>query len=129
MSLTHQVLTTYKNSAGTVVAITDSYTDDFEVQLDHATAASTTNEEIDFAITYANVKCMLMYSDQTVTVKSNSTGAPGDTFTLTAAKALVWNTDRHESCPITSNITKVYVTNTNTSAANLKFRFLLDQVP
>jgi hypothetical protein len=129
MSLKHTVGTVYKTNAGTIVSLTDDYTDDAEIVIDHATAASTTNQEIDFAVTYANIQCMVMYSDQTVLVKTNSTGAPGDTITLTAKKALIWNTDRHESCPITSNITKVYVTNTNTSAANLAFRFLLDQVP
>jgi hypothetical protein len=51
MSVTHQVLTTYKSRRRHIVAITDSYTDDFEISLDHSTAASTTNQEIDFAIT------------------------------------------------------------------------------
>lgn len=129
MSVVHQVGVVYKSDAGTVASVTDSYTDDVEIAVDHATAASTTNEEIDIALTLANIKCMLLYSDQTVILKTNSTGAPGDTITLTAKKAVVWNTDSLYAKPFTSAVTKVFVTNSNTSAANLKFRFLLDQVP
>lgn len=128
MSVTHSIGVVYKSDAGTIASVTDTYTDDFEVAIDHATAAATTNEEIDIALTVANIKSMLLYSDQTVTVKTNSTVAV-QTLTLTAKKAVVWATDHIETCPLTSNVTKIFVTNSGSSAANLKFRFLLDQVP
>jgi hypothetical protein len=127
MSFTHSIGVTYKTAEGTISSTTDTYTADAEYALDDVVAASTTNKEFDMALTGANIKSMVLYSDQAVTIKTNSTGSPSDTIALAAKIQLVWNTDSHFSLPFAGNVTKFFVTNAGGVAANLKFRFLSNQ--
>lgn len=128
MSFTHSTGITYKTAEGTIASTTDTYTADAEYALDDVVAASTTNKEFDLALTKNNIKSMVLYSDQAVTINTNSTGAgASDTIVLAAKIQLVWNTDSHFSIPFSGNVTKFYVTNSGGVAANLKFRFLANQ--
>lgn len=123
---THSVGITYKTAEGTITSTTDSYTADAEYVIDETIAASTTNKEIDLSLTKANIKSMVMYSDQAVVIKTNSTVA-SDTITLAAKVQLVWNTDSQFTIPFAGNITKFFITNSGGVAANVKFRFLANQ--
>lgn len=127
MSFTHSVGITYKTAEGTISSTTDTYTADAEMALDDQVAASTTNKEFDLSLTQANIKSMVLYSDQAVTVKTNSATSPSDTINLAAKIQLVWNTDSHFSIPFSGNVTKFFITNSGGVAANLKFRFLANQ--
>ena len=127
MSFTHSIGVTYKTAEGTITSTTDTYTADAEYALDDQVAASTTNKEFDLSLTKANIKSMVLYSDQAVTILTNSTGAPSDTIQLAAKLQLVWNTDSHFSIPFSANVTKFFVTNAGGVAANIKFRFLANQ--
>lgn len=129
MVFTHTLGVTYKTDAGTITSTTDSYQADCEHDIDDSVPASTTNKEFDIAITKANIKSMVLYSDQSVTLKTNSTTSPTDTITMAAKKQVVWNTDSLNSCPFTSDITKIFVTNSTAAAAKLAIRFLLNQAP
>jgi hypothetical protein len=123
---THTLGVSYKTAEGTITSTTDSYTADAEYVIDEVIAASTTNKEIDLALTRANIKSMVMYSDQAVVIKTNSTVA-SDTVTLAAKVQLVWNTDSQFSIPFAGNVTKFFITNSGGVAANIKFRFLANQ--
>lgn len=123
---THTLGLTYKTDAGTIASTTDTYTADTDYTIDEQIPASTTNKEIDLSLTKANIKSMVMYSDQAITIKTNSTVA-SDTIQLAAKIALVWNTDSQFSIPFAGNVTKFFITNAGGSAANLKFRFLANQ--
>lgn len=126
MSFTHTIGVTYKTAEGTIASTTDTYTADAEYALDDTVAASTTNKEFDLSLTKANIKSMVLYSDQAVTIKTNSTVA-SDTIVLAAKVQLVWNTDSQFSIPFSGNITKFFITNSGGVAANIKFRFLANQ--
>jgi hypothetical protein len=126
---THSVGVTYKTAEGTIASTTDTYTADAEYVIDETIAASTTNKEIDMTLTKANIKSLCLYSDQAVTVNTNSTGAgASDTIVLAAKVQLVWNTDSHFTIPLSpTTVSKFYITNSGGVAANIKFRFLANQ--
>lgn len=130
MALTHKVGVIYSSDAGTITNTTDSYSADGEVNYDGTVAASTTNEEIDVNVVIANVKSMVLFSTQALTVKTNSTTTPGVTIVLAASKQLVWTVDHLETNPLGSGtVTKFYVTNGTGSTATFKFRALADITP
>lgn len=128
---THTVVTTYRTGAGTFVSRSNAYTNNAEINIDETVAGSTTDYEIDCAITIANVKSMILDCDQDVTVCTNddSGGSPQDTIALKAKTPVVWNTDRLEDIPFGGNLTAFYVTNAGESTARFKASFLLDQSP
>lgn len=123
---THTISQSYKTAEGTTTSTVDSYTADTDYTIDAIIAASTTNKEIDLALTRANIKSLVMYSDQAIVIKTNSTVA-SDTITLAAKIQLVWNTDSLFSIPFAGNVTKFFITNSGGVAANIKFRFLANQ--
>jgi hypothetical protein len=129
MSYTHSVGTTYKTAALTLTNTTDTYTSDGEVNESFAVAASTTNYEVDIVIDVSQIKSMVLYSDQAVTIKTNSTGTATDTIVLAAKKQVVWTVDHLESKPLTGDVTKMYITNSNSTAANVVLSCLVDYTP
>jgi hypothetical protein len=124
---THTLGVTYKTDAGTIASTTDSYTGNAENDLDTSVAAGASNSEFDIQVTVAKIQSMVLYADQNMVIKTNSTASPGNTVNLTAKKQVVWNTDSVMAKPFTSDVTKIFVTNSNTvTAATLRIRVLED---
>lgn len=99
-------------------------------QLDVPFAASVTNDETDVTIPYATIEGITIQAffsatdapsaSANVTVKTNSSSAPDQTLTCKPNKVGQWNSDSPFTNPITANITKLFITNTNTVGGILK---------
>ena len=126
---THSVGVLYKDDAGTISSTTHSYVDDTEYGVKETIVAGAVNKEIDIALTVANLKSLVLFSDQAVTLKTNSTSSPQDTIAMQASKEIVWTTDGAAggAIPFAGNITKFYVSNAGTKDANFQFRALSHQ--
>jgi hypothetical protein len=126
MALTHKVGQTYSSDAGTIAAITDTFTGDGEVNFDGSIPIST-NHEVDIAFANADVVSLLFYSDKAVTIKTNSTGSPDTTIALAEKTMLTWNATHLEANPfVAADVTKLYITNATSAAANMKIRILVN---
>lgn len=123
MAFTHTLGRTYKNDAGTLASSTVSYTGNNENDLSVAVAASTTNEPHDFAVTLSKIVSMAIYSDQAITIKTNSTVA-ADTINVAAKQLIEWANDFVTDKPFSTDVTKVYITNAGLSAAKVDIRIL-----
>ncbi len=121
---THTLGISYHTDAGSIASTTDSYTGDAENDLEAVIAPSTVNEEFDLVVTVAKIISMVVYSDQALVIKTNSTSAPGNTVTLAAKKQVVWNTDSVMTKPFSTDVTKLFVSNAGASTAALKIRVL-----
>jgi len=124
---THTVGVTYKNDAGTITSTTDSYVDDAEINVDEAILNAAVNQQINVALTIANLKSMVLFSDQNLTLKTNNASPGQDVINLVAGKQIVWNVDHIEAKPFSGNVTAFFVTNSSGKTANLKFRALVHQ--
>jgi len=113
--------------AGTITSTTDSYTADTDTSFVASFNASSVNSEVDVTATLANLKALYLYADADMTVKTNSATSPGDTIALKAKKQVAWNTDSIFAKPYTTNVTKLFVSCTNTAV--LRVGFLADQTP
>lgn len=122
MSFTHKVGVTFSTDAGTITSTVDSYSVDSEVNLDESVPSASTNKEYDVSLKAADIKTLCIYCDHDATIKTNSTGAPVDTLNLLAKKQVIWTVDHLEACPITADVTKLYVTMAAGVAAALKIR-------
>jgi hypothetical protein len=130
MSFTHSILTAYTTqSEGQIASSSISVSADSEANFDGSIAGSPTADvEVDWAITLANLKSILMIADKALTIKTNATGGGAqDTIALAAGVALAWNGSG--PAPFADNVTKLYVTVTGSAAAILKIRARLDQTP
>jgi hypothetical protein len=69
------------------------------------------------------VECYLL-ADENVLVKTNSSGSPGNTFSLLAGKPFVWTNDGYFTNPFTTNVTELLILNTSGQVANVTGYFL-----
>lgn len=125
MAFTHVKGVTYKNDAGTIASVTNTYTGNAEANLELSVAASTTNGEHDLVFTAASIVSLCIYATAALTIKTNSTSAPDDTIALAAGEAITWASGDSATSPFTVDVTKLYITNaSSTVASTLKIRVL-----
>lgn len=88
--------------------------------------ASTTNMHVVIAVDVSTVQSMFLNTDGALTFKTNSSGSPDQTLTFAANKPLVWNTGMPVVCPLTTDITGLYLTNGTGSGVTLSGFILQD---
>jgi len=98
--------------------------------LDETIADSSTDLLVNWTCDISAAGLVVMLSDQNLTVKTNSSGAPQETIALVADTPLVWSVgDAGETAPFADDVTALYVTNASGSAASFKIRSVEDATP
>lgn len=97
-----------------------------DTRIDEAIPASQTNLLVNFALDISKCVGFYMVSDVAMTVKTNSSGSPQETFTLTADEPVFWNDAMSMtiSSLFAGDVTALYVT--NTTAGTLRIRAIYD---
>jgi hypothetical protein len=121
----HAITSTYATDEGNAISVLSKYTGTAEVGYDGVVPATTDLVEVDIAWIAANVKALLLYSSQPLTIKTNVSGSPVQTLVLAAGQAIVWGTDHLEAIPVTANVTKLFLSNDSANAATVKIRVLI----
>lgn len=123
MSVIHEIKATSKLDDGTVLSGTESISADGSTTLDVTVAGSTTNEAHAFSLDKTKLQSWYLVSSQNVTIKTNSTGSPGNTWNLIANVPFVWSASAaYFSNPVSANITTLYITNSGTTSARVRLR-------
>ena len=91
--------------------------------------ASTTDFLVNIAIDVSELEFFILLSDQALTLKTNSTGAPDQTIAIAANVPLTFTGAAGETNPLTVDITKFYFTNASATAANVRCVSLQDPTP
>lgn len=120
----HSIGVSYKNDAGSIASTTSTVTGDQELNYDSAVAAGAVNAHVVASILHATLLSVCLYSDQAVTIKTNSTSSPEETITLAAKQQIAWNNLSTGACPFSGDITALYISNPGTVVANVKVRTL-----
>jgi hypothetical protein len=95
--------------------------------LDVPIGANQTNKAVDFQLVVARAAFFLIMADQAMTVKTNNSGSPANTFTLEPNIPYLWaglGTLQDTAGAALVDITHLYVS--NTTAGTLKIRSLFD---
>jgi hypothetical protein len=123
MSLTHTITAKVQTGSGFLdhsVALTAGA----EHNVSEAIEASQTDYLVAWTCDFSQLKSLYMYSDVAMTVETNNGSAPGQTIALAAGKPLVWYYGSGITCPITVDVTALYIT--NVAAGTLEIRSLED---
>ena len=88
-----------------------------ESRIQVAVPGGTSEKQIDLVIESSTIKGFYMCADKAMTVKTNSTSAPDQTFNLEANIPVHFLTGSGETCPITADVTKLYVSNAGEAGA------------
>lgn len=128
MSFTHQIERTWKRGNDSVVAV-ETVTSDSEANQDVAVADGQTAFHTVLAIDVSQLKSLFIKSDQDITIKTNSSGSPTDTIDVVANIPLMWTPDCGFDCPLSADVTGLYIANDSGSTATVQIRCLQDGTP
>ncbi len=126
MSFTDTLTIVYQTPAGIVANQQYPYVGNTEQNVD---AACNANVNVTLIVKFgkAALQSLLLYSDQTITLLTNSNSSPQDTINLKANVAYPWNGDLGSvyACPFSNNVNAfvVVASSVNVNAVvNFKFR-------
>ena len=98
-----------------------------ESNIDEEFTTGTTDGLTAFTLDYSQCKVFYMLaSGGALTVKTNSSGAPDQTIALASGVPYVWVATSGITCPITTDITALYITNASGATVTRKIRSLTD---
>jgi hypothetical protein len=135
MALTHRVTTSVRSNAGTVSAVTGTFTGTAETNVEETLGVGT-DTAVAFAADVSAIKSIALLwepttGSSTCLVETNSGSAADDSITLVADKPLIWNTDILATLgtanPLTVDVTGLFVT--TTAAGDLSIYCLVDATP
>jgi hypothetical protein len=116
-SITHKV----SSDADTPISATPVETGSNSYTCDITFPAGSTNVALPGAFTNTALQTCFMLADSNLTLKTNSSGSPANTFNLVAGRPLVWAvSDGYFSNPFTSSVTSFFVTCTTSSRLRIK---------
>lgn len=114
---------------GSYKGVAKQYTATKLEEVQEVVADGETDFELDVDIVLASLKAIYVYSDQDVTLETNSSSAPDDTIALKAGIPYIWTTDSYDALMFTEDITAVFITNASGEDANVKVLALNDATP
>ena len=119
MAITHTITRSFATSQGNPTTAEKTETINSESQYSESIADSTTDEEAPFLVDVSAAKTIMLNSDQDVTLEFNDGTTPDQTINLKANCPVIWHEDDVASCPIDQDTTKVFITNSSGSAAQV----------
>lgn len=129
MATKSHVITLGYQVGSTATSKSYTKTGEAEQNLDFDIASTTTPHEVSFTMTASMMKAIFLNSNYQTHVKTRSTSAPGDSFTLKADKPLVWTDDFSSTSPFTTNVDKLYFYNTSGTTATVTGYSVYDAIP
>lgn len=118
MAIKHQVQTVVTDGALRITSLAEQDVSG-SAMIEESIANPSTNQLVSVMIVASQIKSFFLWSDQDLTVKTNNSSTPQETFNLKANKPLVWLTGMPNT-PISGNVTALYVTNASGATATLK---------
>lgn len=91
-------------------------------QISIPVAASTTNQLYTISIIRSKLQSFFLYTDGALTLKTNSSGSPSDTFVFAAGYPFAWVLGApfpvSSATPLAADVTAFYLTNSTGSIVN-----------
>lgn len=99
------------------------------LQVEESVADDASDYEIACVIDEDALVGLVIVSDQAVTVKTNSSGDPQETISLSANAPVLWFTEMGSAKPISDDLTALFVSNSSGSAATVRVVAITDATP
>lgn len=120
-------MTIVENMAGVNVINTSKvYSSGAVVSISESVADSVTDQLHALVVDVTQIKAVFIHADVAMTVEFNDSGTGVPTIVLVANVPYLWTTDFYYTNLLTTDITKVYVTNASGSAGTFKFEVIVD---
>lgn len=128
MSVSHSIEQHWE-SAGRRLTSQNTYSEGAQKTLDEAIPIDADDLEINFTLVVAEIELIFIFSDQDLTLKTNSKTEPVDTLELKAGKPYIWPKGSYFVNKLTTDVTALFATNSSGAIANLHLEELHDPTP
>lgn len=126
----HNISLVFKSSSGKTISAALAVNSAEEVNISIPIPANSTAYQINFAIpVLARLNDLVFLSDQNLTIKTNSSGSPANTYALVAGIPFYWTVTSGVANPVTTVVTTAFVVNANAVIANLDMIIGQDIIP
>ncbi len=127
MSLKHTYTTSIRSDAGTGISGSEIIESNTEANINVSVPAGDI-VEVDLAVDVSQIKSFYatLADDGFLYTNGSGTALADEYFELSTNRALWWNENRPEVCPLTIDVTSFFVENTGDAAAVFKASFLVD---
>lgn len=124
MAVNSSISYTANGGAVPISGVTSSASGTSGTEIDVDVPASTTNQLFTVSIDISELESIFLVTDGALTIKTNDSGTPDDTFVFTANMPLIWvngypTIDGSSQNPFDADVTKMYLTNATGSDVNL----------
>lgn len=104
---------------------------DTDISSDIALTSSQANKQLDIVIDVSAMRSLFILCENAIVIKTNSSGSPDNTLTIPANTPVSWQRTLNAifPCPLTSDVTALYITNGAASATTAYIRISSDQTP
>ena len=92
-------------------------------------AGSGTDVQVAASIDEGALEGLAILSDRDLTLKTNSSSVPDDTFALKAGVPVIWTTGSATAKPLGDDVTALFATNAGSQAAKLTIVAITDATP
>ena len=128
MSIRYQLNETIMGSGISAVKV-QSFSNVAHVQISEDVPTDETDLEIALVLDVDQIAFVYINSTQDVTFETNIAATPDNTIALTANNPYVWHTGSYHALLLTVDITKIFITNTSGSTAEVTVWALYDSTP
>lgn len=130
MSISHTILRQYRDQSSNAIQLSETPTGNAEKNFDQLVPIAANTHYL-VTLIRSQLLSLCIYAADAITLYTNaaSGGSPTDTIAIVAGQALVWTlaTDGLSKCPLSADVTSIYVTNATAAAVAFKLRALLTQ--
>lgn len=103
-----------------------------QLTITEAVPDSSTDLEIACVLDVSEIDSLWIYSDKAVTLETNDGGSAADTIVLAAGVPVQWSVSNDPSralCPLQTDVTALFATNSSGATANITFIAGYDPTP
>lgn len=97
--------------------------------IDEEITADAVDQLVSFALDVSQLKAIFILAQGNMTLETNSGAAPDDTINLKAGVPYIWTTDSYDTCKLTVDVTKLYMTETSSATNRLRIECVFDATP
>ena len=114
-------------AGGRTVGGQKTYSGDSRISHNLSIPTATTDQVVECAFTMAQVKALIISSDQDITVETNASDhAGGNILAIKANVPYMETTDTYQTSELTEDVTALYITNTSGATANINIEVIYD---
>ncbi len=126
----HNISLTFKSSSGKNISAAIGVNSSEELNVSLPIPANSAAYQINVAIpVLARLNDFVILCDQNITVKTNSSSSPANTFVIVANVPFYWTVTSGVANPVTSVVTTMFIVNAGSVIANLDIVIGQDVIP